>query len=87
MAGPKFNLNFDPRRWLAEGIARSGLADALADVVTMTGAIAASDWRASDTHRFSKTFVPGQNLIYLRRLLDEVEQRAIRAICNSETSR
>lgn len=55
-------------------------ADVVGDVGTMTGAVASGDWKASDTHRFRKTFVPFQNLFYLRGLFDEAERGVNRAL-------
>jgi hypothetical protein len=48
-------------------------SDLINDVQTLSGAISSGTWVASDTNRFRR-MLPFQNLFYLRRLLDAVEE-------------
>lgn len=53
-----------------------GLAE---DVGQISGSIFADDWRQSDTHKV-RQLLPYQNLFYIRRLLDQIEEGANEAM-------
>lgn len=61
-------------------------ADALADIFQVSGAVFAGDMKKADLHKV-RQFIPGQNLFYIRGLLNQVEDAAGNALNLSDTSK